>query len=400
MRHEQRTVSPETARMLELGHPWVIADGSTRKWPAGRCGDLIELLDESGRFLATALFDPDDRVVARVLSRGRTSIDRRWAAERVAAAASLRRQHAGLEETDVYRLVNGEGDGFPGLTVERYGEWLMLQLYTEAWRPHLKLLTAVLQEATGCRGVYEKRRPRNTRELEAAGAGKRHGRLLAGEAAPEPLLVTEHGIRYNVSMEEGLNTGLFLDQRENRRYVGRLSKGKRVLNLFAYTGSFSVAAAAGGATLVTGVDASAHYTERARRNFEANRLNPRRHEFLVGDVFAVLDGLRREGKRYDVVLMDPPSFSTTGKSRFTTRGGTSEAVTAALPLLEQGGTLITSSNHQKVDIADYLKEIRRGALAAGCDLRVVSIAGQPADFPYPVTFSEGRYLKFVVSVKA
>ena len=400
MRHEKRAVSPETSRLLELGHPWVIADGWTRKWPSGRCGDLIELTDERGGFLATALLDPDDRIVARVLSRGQMLLDRKWLAERVKAAATLRREHGGLEETDVYRLINGEGDGFPGLTAECYGDWLMLQLYTEAWRPHLKLLTAVLQEMTGCRGVYEKRRPRNTRELEAAGSAKRYGKLLAGDAAPEPLIVKEYGIGYNVSMEEGLNTGLFLDQRENRRYLAGRAKGKRVLNLFAYTGSFSVAAAAGGATLVTGVDASAQYTERARQNFEANRLNPRRHEFLVGDVFSVLADLRREGKRYDIVLMDPPSFSTTAKSRFTTRGGTSDAVAAALPLLETGGTLITSSNHQKVDIADYLKEIRRGALAAGCDLRVVSVGGQPVDFPYPVTFPEGRYLKFVVSVKA
>ena len=146
-------------------------------------------------------------------------------------------------------------------------------------------------------------------------------------------------------------------------------------------------------------DASLTYMEWAKENFGANRLNPKRHEFIVDDCFSALAGLANQGKRYDVILMDPPSFSTTAKSRFTTRGGTSGLVAAALPLLPTWGLLITSSNHQKVDVADYLKELRRGALQAGSELRVISLAGQPEDFPYPVTFPEGRYLKYAICVK-
>jgi 23S rRNA (cytosine1962-C5)-methyltransferase len=242
-------------------------------------------------------------------------------------------------------------------------------------------------------------RPQRTRELEAASDTKKYGRLLAGAAAADPLEVRENGLNFLVSLERGLNSGLFLDQRANRRDLMARARGKRVLNLFAYTGAFSVAAAAAGASLVTGVDASAGYTEWARANFGANRLNPKRHEFIVGDCLAVVQELARQGKSYDIILMDPPSFSTTAKSRFTTRGGTSDMVAAALPLLPPGGLLIASSNHQKVDTADYLKELRRGALQAGCELRVISLAGQPEDFPYPVAFPEGRYLKYAVCVK-
>jgi 23S rRNA (cytosine1962-C5)-methyltransferase len=147
------------------------------------------------------------------------------------------------------------------------------------------------------------------------------------------------------------------------------------------------------------VDVSAGYTAWARANFEVNRINPKRHEFITGDCLAVLSDLAAAKKQYDVILMDPPSFSTTAKSRFTTRGGTSDLVTAALQLVTDGGLLIASSNHQKLDVADYLKELRRGALAIACDLRVISLAGQPEDFPYPVTFPEGRYLKYAVCVK-
>ena len=397
---EKWIVGPETVRMLELGHPWIIADSFTKRWPAGKPGQVLDLCDPNGRFLATALLDPDERIVARVLSRQRIKLDHPWLRRRLETAISLRREHADLGDTNAYRLVNAEGDGLPGLTIDCYGEFLMLQLYCSGWRPHLTLLAQLLQELLAPQGIYEKSRPRKTRELEAAGENRICGRLLSGTAAPQQLPERENGLNYLVSMERGLNSGLFLDQRRNRRELMSRVEGKRVLNLFAYTGAFSVAAAAGGAAQVTSVDVSPGYTAWARANFEANRLNPKRHEFMVADCLEVLAELAGRGKSYDLILMDPPSFSTTSKSRFTTRGGTSELVAAALPLLVDGGLLITSSNHQKLDLADYLKELRRGALTAGSELRVVSLAGQPEDFPYPVSFPEGRYLKYAICVKA
>jgi 23S rRNA (cytosine1962-C5)-methyltransferase len=394
-----RIVGPETARMVELGHPWVVADAYTRKWPTGSPGQIVELCDSQNRFLATALLDPEERIIARVLDRKRIQLDRPWLTERLRCAIELRRLHADLNDTTAYRLVNAEGDGLPGLTVDRYADYLMLQLYSAAWRPHLKLVTQVLQELLSPFGIYEKSRPQKTRELESVSDSKNYGRILAGKAAPQRLEVRENGLTFLVSMEQGLNTGLFLDQRRNRRDLMQRVKGKRVLNLFSYTGAFSVASAAAGATEVTSVDASAGYTDWARENFAANRIPPRQHEFIVGDCLAVLAKLAQSGKRFDIILMDPPSFSTTAKSRFTTRGGTSDLAAAALPLLADNGLLMASSNHQKVDTAEYLKELRRGALQAGCDLRVISLLGQPEDFPYPVTFPEGRYLKFAICVK-
>jgi len=396
---KQCVVGNESVRMIELGHPWIIVDAYTRKWPAGEAGDLVELFDPVGRFLATALLDPKDRIVARIMSRERMRLDRGWVQKRLERALSLRKNHADLDDSDAYRLVNAEGDGLPGLTVDRYGDYLMVQVYCSGWRRHLKLVTQALEELLSPAGIYEKGRPQNTRELEAESENKKYGQLLAGSPAPEPLLVRENGLTFQVSLERGLNTGLFLDQRKNRRDLMARVKGKRFLNLFSYTGAFSVAAACAGASLVTSVDASPGYMAQARENFNLNRLNPKRHEFLVGDCFAVLDDLARQKKCYDVILMDPPSFSTTSKSRFTTRGGTSDLVAAALKLLKNGGLLITSSNHQKVDLADYLKELRRGALQGGDQLQVVSFSGQPEDFPYPVTFPEGRYLKYVMAVK-
>jgi len=392
-------VGAESVRMLELGHPWIIADAYTKRWPAGKAGDLIELKDVSARFLAMALLDPKDRIIARVLSRSPMRLELGWLKKRLERAVALRRDHADLGDSTAYRLVNGEGDGLPGLTVDCYGDYLMVQIYCTGWRRYLKLLTRALEELLTPAGIYEKTRPQKTRELEAEGDAKKYGRLLAGVPAPESLLVRENGLNFQVSLERGLNTGLFLDQRVNRRDLMGRVEGKRVLNLFCYTGAFSVAAAAAGASQVTSVDASSGYLEIARANFGANRLNPKRHEFMVGDCLAVLEDLSRQGNRFEVIVMDPPSFSTTSKSRFTTRGGTSDLVASALRLLPDGGLLIASSNHQKVDLADYLKELRRGALLAGSSLQVIRLAGQPEDFPYPVTFPEGRYLKYAICVK-
>ncbi len=392
-------VGPQTAQMLKLGHPWVIADRFTRQWPLGKVGDLVPLTDEGGRLLATALLDPGDRIVARVLQSGSMTLSEGWVRRKIEAAVALREAHLELTDTDAYRLVNGEGDGLPGLTVDRYGEYLMVQLYAAGWKRHLPLVVGALQKVLEPAGIYEKFRPQKTRKLEAEVKSKKYSRLLAGSPVAGPINVVENGLNFLVDLEEGLNTGLFLDQRSNRRDLMRRVRGKKVLNLFAYTGAFSVAAAAAGAEKVTSVDASATYLDRARENFSLNRLNPKRHEFVVGDCFEVLQDLQAQGRSFDIILMDPPSFSTTSKSRFTTRGGTSDLVATALKLLPPGGLVITSSNHQKIDIADYLKELRRGALEAGCPQRVIRIAGQPEDFPFPVTFPEGRYLKYVISVR-
>ncbi|PLX83660.1 MAG: class I SAM-dependent rRNA methyltransferase [Desulfuromonas sp.] len=392
-------VGPETVRMLELGHPWVVADRYTKKWPAAQAGEVVDLCDEKGRGLAAALLDPAERIAARVLGPPGTRPGRTWMEKSLERAVALRRDYLDLSDTTAYRLVNGEGDGLPGLTVDRYGEHLMVQSFSAAWRPHLPLLVQALQRLEDPAGIYEKLRPQQTRKLAAKGGSKRYSRLLAGSAAPGRLPVLENGLTFMVELEEGLNTGLFLDQRTNRRDLAARLSGKSFLNLFAYTGAFSVAAAAAGASRVTSVDASTGYLDWARDNFAANRLNPKRHEFIAGDCFKALEAMAKEGRRFDAILMDPPSFSTTKKSRFTTRGGTSDLVAAALALLPPGGLLVTCSNHQKVDWADYLKELRRGALQAGCELRVIGTAGQPEDFPYPVSFPEGRYLKYVVGVR-
>jgi len=395
-------VGPQTEQMLKLGHPWVIRDRFTDQWPAGISGERTALHGTDGTLLAYALRDDDRRIVARVIAwpdAGKPPyLDEEWFFARFEAALVLRRLHVDMDLTQAYRLVNAEGDLLPGLTVDVYGEFIMLQFYSRMWEPFQEALVQALQRLMRRQGIYEKFRPRKTRALEKKGT-KRYSSLLLGQQAPKALKVMENGLLFEVDLNYGLHTGLFMDQRQNRRDLMPFCAGKRMLNLFSFTGAFSVMAAASGATEVTSVDASSHYQDRARTNFEINRLDPHKHQFIVGDCHKVLERFAHEKRRFDIIIMDPPSFSTVGKNRFTTSGGTANLVASVLDLLEHGGLLITSSNHQKVDVGEYLKELRRGALQAATPLRIIQTSGQGPDFPFLITCPEGRYLKYVVGVK-
>ncbi len=391
-------VGSETVRMLNLGHPWVIADRYTSRWPQVKCGSLIELMSESGESMGTALYDSDSRIIAKRLSAKVVELDRNWLVARLEQAQKSR-NWLDFGDTTVARLVNAEGDGLPGLTVDRYGDFLMVQYYTSAWEGYLPLLATALQEVYAPQGIYSKYRPQETRKLAAGKKGRPpQGRLLAGQAAPADLTVRENGLLYRIDLAKDLHTGLFHDQRKNRLEFRRLAAGCRVLNLFAYTGAFSVAAAAGGAVQVTSVDAAGRYLDWACENFRLNEITPEGHEFITGDCFVELDRLAKAARSFDIILMDPPSFSTTSKSRFSTSGGTADLVQKSLRLLTPGGLLVTSSNLQKMSLENYLKELRKGSLAVGRQLQVVSVSGQSDDFPFTASFPEGNYLKYVVSV--
>ena len=395
-KQQRYTVGRETARRLKQGHPWVLADRFTANWPKAERGSLLRLVDEKGQFLGTGLYDPGARIVARRLSTETVCLDHNWLA-RVLERCRESRKWVDFGDSEVERMVNAEGDGLPGLTVDRYGSFLMIQYYTLAWEPHLDHLAGALQEVFSPQGIYCKYRPQETRKLASA-KQRQQGWLLAGEAAPQNMTIRENGLNYRIDLVNDLHTGLFHDQRQNRLEFRRLAAGAKVLNLFAYTGAFSLAAASGGALQVTSVDVAGRYLDWARENFKLNDIDPDDYEFITGDCFMVLDRMHRDGRDFDIVLMDPPSFSTTHKSRFTTLGGTAELVEKSLRLIPSGGLLITSSNLQKLALADYVKELRKGANNVGRQLQVLHVGGQGDDFPWTASFPEGNYLKYVVSV--
>ncbi len=274
---------------------------------------------------------------------------------RLGDAASLRAPlHA---ETSALRLVNGEGDGLPGLTVDLYDRFTVLNVYDPIWLDRLEELGALLLER-GAAGVYLKRRVKG--DLRAVNQGEvASDRPLCGVPAPDPLVVHEGQLKMAVFLGDGLSTGLFVDQRDNHLRCLRWGAEGRMLNLFCYTAAFSVAAAQAGAS-TTNVDLSAKALSRSRDNFLLNGLDPSRHRFFKEDAVRFLRRAVRRKERYSLIVLDPPSFSTVGKSTFSVKGRYREAAALCISLLAPGGKLLCVTNHIATS-PRQLKHMLRGA---------------------------------------
>jgi 23S rRNA (cytosine1962-C5)-methyltransferase len=281
--------------------------------------------------------------------------------------------------TDTYRLANELGDGLPGVTIDRYGDFAVLLVSTpEADRRTDELARFMLE--LGARGVYLKRRVKG--DVRKAGLERTPPLPIAGEAAPERFVVTEHGMRLWVSLAEGLSTGLFVDQRENRRRVRDLSQGARVLNLFSYTSSFSLAAALGGATRVVSVDQSRRPLDVARDNFRENGLDPERHAFLQADALDWLVRAAKKSDRYDLIVLDPPSFaSSAGGTPFSVAKRYGVVAERALALLAPGGRLLAVTNHRATSLGRLRRTLREAAERA--ELTVGKLRDLPTQLDCP-----------------
>lgn len=318
--------------------------------------------------------------------------------QRVLDAAALRTPL--VADTNVLRVVAEQGDGLPGVTIDRYGEHAVLAVASEDAEQQAHAIAQLLAEH-GARGVYLKRRER--RDLRRVGAAEIApvGPIVGEPTSPE-LAVSEHGMKILCELGDGLSTGLFLDQRDNRRRVRELSGGKQVLNLFSYTCSFSVAAALGGALKVTSVDVGGRALERGRQNFVANGLDPARHEFVQSDAVRFVRGAVKHGRKLDLVVLDPPSFGTVGKATFKFDRDIEALMADCLRLLSPGGVLLCVTNHKKTNASAFRRYLERAAAQARRDIKVRELPNQPdcpdaLDGPHPsksllatVVVSEGR----------
>jgi 23S rRNA (cytosine1962-C5)-methyltransferase len=313
------------------------------------------------------------------------AIERQLAAsiERQLAAARARREAADLPnaDTNAYRLLHGAGDGVEGLSVDVYDQFLVASLYTEqrgareeAWLHDLAAL--------GYRGLYVKQRPKQASRLDAGERRERAPEQPAwGEAAPLELIIREHGVAYAVRLGDGLSTGLFLDQRDNRARFAREAAGKRVLNLFAYTCAFGLVAARAGAAHTTNLDVAKGALERGRRNYELSGIDPTAHAFLARDALDALPRLARRGDTFDLIALDPPSFASTQRGVFSVERDYARLAGQALALLAPGGTLLACTNHARLGEQD-LRRMLEQAAAAGPRTNVrIELCGPPADHP-------------------
>ncbi len=302
------------------------------------------------------------------------------------------------EPTTAFRLVHEAGDGMPGLAVDVYGEHLVAHLYgDEAEAVEDVLLDAL--DALGFAGVYVKRRPKQANVIvDARRSDLAPPAPLRGTRGPDEIVVREHGLPFAVRLGDGLSTGLFLDQRENRRRVRALSEGTRVLNLFAYTCGFTVAAAAGRAVRTVSVDASRAALDRGAHNLELAHLAGDAHRLVAADVFEALEGFARAGERFDIVIADPPTYSTTHASRWTSGGSWRHLGALALGVLAPAGRLLACSNDRRMGARAFRRHLHDAARDAGREVLQMKDLPVPPDFP-PAPGTEPHLASLLVAVR-
>jgi 23S rRNA (cytosine1962-C5)-methyltransferase len=387
-------VTPAAQRALRQGHPWVFRQAVTSERGEGRPGDLAVIFDDYRRFMAIGLYDPDSPIRVRVLQHDEPApIGRDWLQARLSAAAAWRATLPASGTTG-YRLVHGENDGLPGLVVDRYEDTLVLKVYTAAWVPHLADLRAALAAiCPSARLVL-----RLSRELARRPEylyGLTNGSILSGTPLEGPVAFSENGLRFEADVVQGQKTGFFFDQRDNRARVERLAAGRRVLNVFAYTGGFSLYAARGGAAEILSLDASVPALAAAGRNFALNRDVPAvaaaKHRVLAADAFAALAELAACRERFNLVIVDPPALAKQADEIPAALAAYGRLTDLALGVLAPGGTLVMASCSSRVSAPVFFGAVHRAAAQAGRPLHELDRTGHALD--HPVRFPEGAYLK-------
>ena len=397
--YPQITITPKGEAALVGGHPWVYEGEVTGLSGSVSDGQLVDVISRRGSWLGCGFFNSRSRIRVRVLSRNPNDrFDRAFWRRRIQYAWDYRKTVMGPEDSRCCRMIFGEADGFPGLTVDRFESVLVAQvlcLGMELIKEELfSLLLEVLRsDGQDVVGVYE-RNDVAIRGLEGMEQGK-GWHPVDGEKAPDftAVDIEENGIRYTVDFENGQKTGFFLDQKYNRQAVAKLARGRTVLDCFTHTGSFALNAARGGAKHVTAVDVSEFAVACARENARRNGLSDVM-ECVAANVFDLLPQLEQQPKRYDFIILDPPAFTKSRKTTQRAMTGYKEINYRAMRLLPRGGYLATCSCSHFATEELFLKMLRSAAKDAGVQLRQIEARQQCCDHPILWGVEETNYLKF------
>ena len=386
-------VTRDALRQIRGGHPWVFDGSITSISHNGAAGDLAVIFDDRRKFAAIGLWDPDSPIRIKILHAGHPiAIDIDFWTQLVTAAVDLRKPLIESPTTNGIRLIHGENDGLPGLVLDQYDDVAVLKLYTSAWFPHLHHLTSVIADLISPASLVM-RTSRNIAKLIPDDLAQ--GTALIGPLPHEPTMFVENDLLFEAHPITGQKTGHFLDQRDNRQMVRELSDGARVLDVFSCTGGFSVHAAAGGAATVHSIDLSPSAVEASTRNFAHNRHNTAvascRHTTTVGDAFEAMDTLAAAGERFDMVIVDPPSFAQRQANVAAALHAYSRLTLLALDLISDNGLLVQASCSSRVTADDFHHNIDDTATRA--NVQLVDVARTDHCLDHPIGFSQGAYLK-------
>jgi 23S rRNA (cytosine1962-C5)-methyltransferase len=391
-------LTADAHRQVRGGHPWIWADAITSVSDGSADpGTLAVVFDQKRQFAAIGLWDPNSPIRVRVLHAGKpVTIDADFWASRVQAACEVRDELA-AEGTTGYRVIHGENDGFGGLVVDRYADTLVAKVYSEAWLPHLGAILEALHD-----------------QLQPERIVVRLGRLLANRPAAQraelvdgvvvhglephgPVQFLENELTFEADVLHGQKTGHFLDQRDNRLFLRTKSADAHVLDVFCCTGGFSVNAACGGAASVHSVDLSKHAIASVERNLSHNPAAAKgtRRSSTVGDAFEVMAQLGADRQRYDIVVVDPPSFASRASERDAAMRAYRKLTELSLPLLRPGGLLLQASCSSRITEDDLMYTVDAAVRSQGRELTDTLVTGHALD--HPVSFPQGRYLKAIAA---
>jgi 23S rRNA (cytosine1962-C5)-methyltransferase len=384
----------QRARPFFGRHPWVLDSAVATVEGTPGAGDVVDLATHDGRFVARGLWNPHSRIRVRLYAfDAATKLDDAFWRARIGAAVALRKDLGLDDRSGAARLVNSEGDDLSGLIVDRYGDYLAVQVTALAMATRLEVFCDALEAAVAPRGILLRGAERGLAKLEGLALPDR---LIRGAAPTGPIFVHEHGLRFGVDLAEGQKTGYYLDQRDNRQAAARHARGRRVLDMFCYSGGFAVACAvSGGARSVLAVDASGRAVALARANAELNAATTVTAE--ESDAFDKLDALAAAGERFGMIVLDPPKFARSRAAADDALRAYHRINRVAVGLLEPGGILVTCSCSGSVTRDDFHRMLAGVAQRAGRPIQILESRGAAPDHPVSASCLEGEYLTCVIA---
>jgi 23S rRNA (cytosine1962-C5)-methyltransferase len=377
-------------KAIRQQHPWIFSGAIEKISGNPQNGEVVEVADFQDNFLAYGFYNAQSRVALRVLSwDSNQKIDANWWRMRIQQAVNARRDLLESKETNTCRLIFSEADFLPGLIVDRYADFLSVQILSSGMEQFKSVWLDELQKLLKPKGIFD-RSDANARSHEGMEASSG---VLWGEAPPDFIQVMENGIQYEVNIAEGQKSGFYCDQRDNRKKVAAHVQGKKVLDCFCYSGGFTLNALAAGAASVTSVDSSALAIETLQRNLKLNTFKKPKQQSIQSDVNKQLREFKESGEKYDVIVLDPPKYAPSRSALDKAARAYKDLNRLAMLLLNQGGLLATYSCSGAVDIDTFKQILAWAALDAGKEVQFIDQFAQPEDHPVRASFPEGEYLK-------
>jgi len=371
-------------------HPWLFSGAIEKVKGKPANGDIVKLLNDKGEFMAYGFYNDQSRVALRLLEwDANVEINEDWFRKKVAVAVNSRSNILEDGTTNTCRLIFSEADYLPGLIVDKYADYLAVQVLTSGIENVLPVIIDELQKLLKPEGIFDKS-DASSRAHEGLGT---INQVLAGKQPPEIVEVIENGIRYGINIAEGQKSGFYCDQRDNRHIVALHSKGKKVLDCFSYTGGFTLNSLKNGATSVTSVDSSALAIETLNQNIKLNQLDPATQTSIQSDVNKQLRALRENGEKFDIVVLDPPKYAPSRSALNKASRAYKDLNRMGMLLLNSGGLLATFSCSGAMDIDTFKQVLAWAALDAGKEVQFIYQFCQPEDHPVRASFPEGEYLK-------